>query len=131
LPAALSLHFFPLPLLAFAKALCDRRSPGDQRRLVGEALRQVGVIVLHDIEHGFFGKPSMVIGKEFVQVSELFVVHGFRASLLNIPQPVDPAPAFDAIGYPLAANSDGCCSPAAPQSAAGRPAVNHLLTMRA
>jgi hypothetical protein len=41
--------------------------------------------VLHDVEHGFLGKPSMVIGKEFVQVSELFVVHGFRASAA-IPQ---------------------------------------------
>ncbi len=79
-PPLVSLHFFPLPLLAFAKALRDRRSPGDQRGLVGEALREVGVIVLHDIEHGFLGKPSMVIGKEFVQVSELFVVHGFRLS---------------------------------------------------
>ncbi len=71
---------FLLPLLAFAKALRDRRSPGDQRGLVREALREVGVILLHDVEHGFLGKPSMVIGKESVQVSELFVVHGFRAS---------------------------------------------------
>ena len=75
-----SLQFFPLPLLAFAKALRDRRSPEDQRGLVRKALREVGVIVLHDVEHGFLGKPSMVIGKEFMQVSELFVVHGFRAS---------------------------------------------------
>ena len=78
--AALSLQFVLLPLLAFAKALRDRRSPEDQRGLIREALRKVGVIVLHDVEHGFLGKPSMVIGKEFVQVSELFVVHGFRAS---------------------------------------------------
>ena len=80
-PAASSLQFVLLPLLAFAKALRDRRSPEDQRGLVREALREVGVIVLHDVEHGFLGKPSMVIGKEFVQVSELFVVHGFRASV--------------------------------------------------
>jgi hypothetical protein len=79
-PAASSLQFVLLPLLALAKALRDRRSPEDQRGLIGEALRKVGVIVLHDVEHGFLGKPSMVIGKEFVQVSELFVVHGFRAS---------------------------------------------------
>ena len=71
---------FSLPLLAFAKALRDRRSPGDQRGLVREPLREVGVILLHDVEHGFLGKPSMVLGKEFVQVSELFVVHGHRAS---------------------------------------------------
>ena len=79
-PAASSLQFVFLPLLAFAEALRDRRSPEDQRGLVREALREVGVIVLHDVEHGFLGKPSMMIGKEFVQVSELFVVHGFRAS---------------------------------------------------
>jgi hypothetical protein len=82
---ALSPQFVLLPLLAFAKALRDRRSPEDQRGLVREALREVGVIVLHDVEHGFLGKPAMVIGKEFVQVSELFVVHGFRASAA-IPQ---------------------------------------------
>src|ERR1043166_9145544 len=80
-PAASSLQFVLLPLLAFAKALRDRRSPEDQRGLVREALREVEVIVLHDVEHGFLGKPSMVIGKEFEQVSELFVVHGFRASV--------------------------------------------------
>jgi|SRR3954471_21889207 hypothetical protein len=78
---ALSLQCVLLSLLAFAKALRDCRSPEDQRSLVREALREVGVIVLHDVEHGFLGKPSMVIGKEFVQVSELFVVHGFRASV--------------------------------------------------
>ena len=82
---ALSLQFVLLPLLAFAKALRDCRSPEDQRGLVRKALREVGVIVLHDVEHGFLGKPSMVIGKEFMQVSELFIVHGFRASAA-IPQ---------------------------------------------
>jgi hypothetical protein len=79
-PAAVSLHFFPLPLLAFAKALRDCRSPGDQRGLVRQALREIGVVALYDVEHGFLGKLPMVIGKEFVKVSELFVVHGFRAS---------------------------------------------------
>jgi hypothetical protein len=106
-PPLVSLHFFPLALFAFAKALRDRRSPGDQRGLVRQALREVGVIMLHDIKHGFLGKPSMVFGKEFVKVSELFVVHGFRASVaipVNIPQPVDPVPAFDAIGYLAGAN---------------------------
>ena len=77
----LSAQFVLLPLLAFAKALRDRRSPEDQRGLVGQALREVGVIVLYDVKHGFLGKPSMMIGEEFVQVSELFVVHGFRASV--------------------------------------------------
>jgi hypothetical protein len=47
-------------------------------------LRKIGVILLHDIEYGFLGKPSMVLGKESVQVSELFVVHGIA------PQPQFP-----------------------------------------
>jgi hypothetical protein len=107
---ALSSQFVLLPLLACAKALRDRRAPEDQRGLIGEALREVGVIVLHDVEHGFLGKPAMMIGKEFVQVSELFVVHGFsRLSRdpANISQAVDPVPAFGALGYLPGANLDG------------------------
>jgi len=76
-----SLQLVLLPLLAFAKALRDRRSSCDQRGLVREPLGKVGVILLHDVEYGFLGKPSMVLGKESVQVSELFVVHGHRASV--------------------------------------------------
>ena len=75
-----SLHLVSFPLLAFAKALRDRRSSCDQRRLIREPLREIGVILLHDVEHGFPGKLSMVLGKEFVQISELFIVHGHRAS---------------------------------------------------
>jgi hypothetical protein len=82
--AALSPQLVLLPLLAFAKALRDRRSSCDQRSLVCEPLRKIGVILLHDIEYGFLGKPSMVLGKESVQVSELFVVHGIA------PQPQFP-----------------------------------------
>jgi hypothetical protein len=67
-------------LLAVAKALRDRGSPGYQRGLIREPLREVGVILLYDVEHGFLGKLSMILGKESVQVSELFVVHGHRAS---------------------------------------------------
>jgi hypothetical protein len=67
-------------LLAVAKALRDRRAPGYQRGLIRQPLREVGVILLYDVEHGFLGKPSMILGKESVQVSELFVVHGHRAS---------------------------------------------------
>jgi hypothetical protein len=67
-------------LLAVAKALRDRGSPRYQRGFIREPLREVGVILLYDVEHGFLGKPSMILGKESVQVSELFVVHGHRAS---------------------------------------------------
>jgi hypothetical protein len=76
----LSVQFVLLALLAFAKALRDGRSSKDQRSLIREALREIGVILLYDVEHGVLGKPSMVLGKESVQVSELFVVHGHRAS---------------------------------------------------
>ena len=124
-----SLQFFPLPLLAFAKALCDRRSPGDQRGLVRQALREVGVIVLHDVEHGFLGEPPMVIGKEFVQVSELFVVHRFCASAAiaqiyrNLLIPCQLLTRLVTLRMRI---WDGHHGPAAPQSAASRPPVNHL-----
>jgi len=75
-----SLHLVSFPLLAFAKALRDRRSSCDQRRLIREPLREIGVILLHDVKRGFPGKPSMVLGKKSVDVGELFIVHGHRAS---------------------------------------------------
>jgi hypothetical protein len=71
--------------LAFAKALRDRRSSWDQRGLIREALRKIGVILLHDVEHRFLGEPAMVLGKESVQVCELFVGHGRRV-LAAIPE---------------------------------------------
>jgi hypothetical protein len=133
-PAASSLQFVLLPLLAFAKALRDRRSPEDQRSLVGEALREVGVIVLHDVEHGFLGKPSMVIGKEFVQVSELFVVHGFRASAA-FPQIYRKLLIARQLSTRLVSFRERIrmviVVAARPTSAACRPPVNHLLTMPA
>jgi len=78
--AASSLLIVSYALLAVAKALRDRRSPRDQRGLIGEPLSEIGVILLYDVEHGVLGKVSMILGKESMQVSELFVVHGFRAS---------------------------------------------------
>src|SRR5215203_6902365 len=81
-PAASSLLILPSDaLLAFAQALRDRGTPWDQRGFIREPLRKVGVILLNDVEHRFLGEPAMVLGQEFVQVSELFVVHGIA------PQP--------------------------------------------
>lgn len=74
------LHLIALALFAFAKALRDRRSSRDQRGLVRKALREIGVVLLHDVEHGFPGKLSMVVGQELVQVCELVVFHLHRAS---------------------------------------------------
>ena len=50
-------------LLAFVKALHDRRSPWYQRGLIRKPLRKIGMILLHDIEHRFLGEPTMVLGK--------------------------------------------------------------------
>ena len=67
--------FFLLPLLAFAQALRDRGSSSDQRGFIGETLRQIGVILRYDIEHGFPGELAMMLGQEAVHVGKLFVVH--------------------------------------------------------
>ena len=80
-----SLPILLLPLLAFAKALCNRRPPWDQRGFIGESLCEVGVILLHDVEHRFPGEYAMVLGKEPVQVCEFFVGHGHRA-LAGMPE---------------------------------------------
>ena len=50
-------------LLAFVKALHDRRSPWYQRGLIRKRLRKIGVILLHDVEHRFLGELAMVLSK--------------------------------------------------------------------
>src|SRR6187431_302148 len=75
------LHLFPFALLAFPQPQRDRRASADQRGLVREALREIGVILPHDVEHSVPGQPSVMLGQESMQVSELFVVHGHRASV--------------------------------------------------
>jgi len=75
-----SLAIVPFLLLAFVQALHNRRSPWYQRGFVREPLGKIGVILLHDVEHRFLGEPAMVFGKESVDVFELFVGHGPRAS---------------------------------------------------
>ena len=80
--AGLVLQFFLLALLAFAQALRDRRSASDQRGLIGEALRQIGVILRYDIEYGFPGKLAVVLGQEAVHVDKLLVhrSHAFEST---------------------------------------------------
>jgi hypothetical protein len=133
--AALSLQIVLLLLLAIAKALRDRRAPWDQRGLIREPLRKVGVILLDDVEHGFLGKPSMILGKESVQVSELFVVHGHRASAA-IPKIYRNRLIPRQLSTRLIAFRESEAkmiipAVARPISAARRPSVNHLLTMPA
>jgi hypothetical protein len=66
-------------LLAFVKALRNRRSSWYQRGLIREPLRKIGVILLHDVEHRFPGEHAMVLGKEPVHLYELIIGHGRRA----------------------------------------------------
>jgi hypothetical protein len=66
-------------LLAFVKALNDRRSPRYQRSLIRESLRKVGVVLLHNVQRCVPGEPAMVLGKQFVHFCKLFVSHGHRA----------------------------------------------------
>lgn len=71
-----SLHLAPLLLLALAQPLRDRGASWNKHGLVREPLREIVVVVLHDVEHGFPGEPAMVFGEIPVQVSEFFVGHG-------------------------------------------------------
>jgi len=45
------------------EALHYRRAPRYQRSLIRKPLRKIAVILLHDVEHGFLGELSMVLGK--------------------------------------------------------------------
>jgi hypothetical protein len=65
-------------LLAFVKALHDRRSVWYQHGLIRKPLRKIGMI-LHDVEHRFLGESTMVLGKQSVHRCELFIGHGHRA----------------------------------------------------
>jgi hypothetical protein len=47
----------------FAEAFQGRRTPWYLRGLIREPLREVGVILLHDVEQGFPGEIAMVLRK--------------------------------------------------------------------
>jgi hypothetical protein len=51
----------PFLLFAFMKAFQDRRAPWYLRGLIRKPLRKIGVILLHDVEHGFLGQIAMVL----------------------------------------------------------------------
>jgi hypothetical protein len=50
-------------VFAFVKAFQDRRAPWYQRGLIRKPLREIGVILLHDVERCFLGEIAMVLGK--------------------------------------------------------------------
>lgn len=53
-------HFL---LFAFVKAFRDRRPPEYQCGLIRKPLREIGVILLHDVQHGVPGELAMVLRK--------------------------------------------------------------------
>jgi hypothetical protein len=50
-------------LFAFVKAFRDRRPPEYQCGLIRKPLREIGVILLHDVQHGVPGELAMVLRK--------------------------------------------------------------------
>ena len=57
----LQLLFFLL--FAFMKAFQDRRAPWYLRSLIRQPLREIGMIMLHDVERRFHGEIAMVFRK--------------------------------------------------------------------
>jgi hypothetical protein len=55
-------------------------SPHSISCLVGEPLGEIGVVLLHDVEHRVLGEAAVVLGEEFMQVGEFVVIHGNGAS---------------------------------------------------
>jgi hypothetical protein len=129
-----SLQFGSLLALAFAQAMRNRRSSWYQRGLVREPLREIGVVLLYDVEHGFPAELAMVLGKISMHVGKLFVGHGNQASaaipglyrnlLTIIPQLID----FSLVWFPKARPRWGA---AVRKSAGHRPFVNRSLTIPA
>jgi len=52
-----------LSSFAFVKAFQDLRAPWYLRGFIGQTLREIGVILLHDVEHCFLGELAMVLDK--------------------------------------------------------------------
>ena len=50
-------------LFTVAEAFGDGRAPRYQRGLIRKPLCEIGVILLHDVEHRFIGELAMMLGK--------------------------------------------------------------------
>jgi hypothetical protein len=73
-------HGLPGFDLAFMKAFQDGRAPWYLRGLIRKPLREIGVILLHDVERCFLGETAMVPGKYPVHRCEQFIGHGYWLS---------------------------------------------------
>ena len=49
------------------------RATWNLRRLIGEPLREINMIIAHDVESRFFGKLPVVFGEHAVQLGDLFM----------------------------------------------------------
>jgi hypothetical protein len=62
---------------AFMKAFEDGRAPWYLRSLIRKPLREIVVIVLHDVERGFLRETAMVLGEYPMHGCEQFIGHGY------------------------------------------------------
>jgi hypothetical protein len=62
---------------AFMKAFEDGRPPWYLRSLIRKPLREIVVILLHDVERGFLRETAMVLGEYPVHGCEQFIGHGY------------------------------------------------------
>jgi hypothetical protein len=71
-------HGLPGFDFAFMKAFQDGRAPWYLRSLIRKPLREIGVILVHDVERCFLRETAMVPGKYPVHRCEQFIGHGYR-----------------------------------------------------
>jgi hypothetical protein len=48
------------------------RATWNLRRLIGEPLREINMIIAHDVESGFLGKLPVVFGEHAMHLGDLF-----------------------------------------------------------
>jgi hypothetical protein len=68
-------HGLPGFDFALMKAFQDGRAPWYLRSLIRKPLREIGVILFHDVERCFLGEAAMVPGKYPVHRCEQFIGH--------------------------------------------------------
>jgi hypothetical protein len=57
---------------AFMKTSERCRATWNLRRLIGEPLREINMIIAHDVESGFLGKLPVVFGEHAMHLGDLF-----------------------------------------------------------
>ena len=70
-------HGLPDFDFALMKAFKDGRAPWYLRSLIRKALREIVVILFHDVERCFLGETAMVPGKYPVHRCEQFIGYGY------------------------------------------------------